>query len=160
MQTFTPLVLQLILRLALDESISFDVIHAIIVRLHGLAKQFPSALTQDFLAALEAGRKRFAASLRTDYAFPTAKELVLLYAVCQVYPTSDYSHLIVNPTILFMGQILGQMEVKNIQDLARGLFICSLFLQVCYRTSTTYYSFKACRSGLVRKLSISSTLRW
>jgi len=69
-------------------------------------------------------------SLTSNKHFPTAQELVLFYAIGQIYPTSDLSHPIVNPTTLFMGQILSQMKVKNVQDLGRGLFICSLFLQV------------------------------
>lgn len=105
-------------------------ITAIIARLHTLATQFPSALTQEIFNAIEAGRKNLGQSLTTDRVFPTAQELVLFYTIGQIYPTSDLFHVIVNPTTLFMAQILGQMKVKSIQDLARGLFVCSLFLQV------------------------------
>lgn len=122
--------LQVILHLATQNPIPFDVISAIIVRLHILATQFPSSLTQEFYDALNAGRKRFTQSLTNDRVFPTAKELVLFYTVGQIYPTSDLFHVIVNPSILFMAQILGQMKVRSIQDLARGLFVCALFLQV------------------------------
>ena len=38
--------------------------------------------------------------------------------------------MVVNPTMLFMGYILEQMKVRGIQDVARGLFICSLFVEV------------------------------
>jgi nucleolar protein 14 len=119
-----------ILHLASRDPIPFDVITAIIVRLHALATQFPSVLTQEIFAAIEAGRKRLSQSLASDRVFPTAQELVLFYTVGQIYPTSDLFHVIVNPTTLFMAQILGQTRVKSVQDLARGLFICSLFLQV------------------------------
>src|SRR5271154_6542351 len=95
----------------------------IIVRLHGLATQFPSSLTEEIFSALQTGRKRLASSLTSDRTFPTQQELLLFYTISKIYPTSDLFHAIVNPTILFMGQILGQMKIKNIQDLARGLFI-------------------------------------
>lgn len=129
-KAFTPIVLKVILQLAKEDAIPFDIVSAILVRLHGLATQFPSALTQEVFAAIEAGRKRLAMSMTTDRAFPSAQDLVLFYVVGQVYPTSDLSHIVVNPVKLFMAQILSQMKVKSFQDLARGLFICSLFLQV------------------------------
>ena len=120
----------MILHLAGQDSVPFNVITEIIVRLHILATQFPSALTQECFNALEAGRKRLAQSLTTNRVFPTAQDLVLLYTIGQIFPTSDLFHVVVNPATLFMGQILGQMKVKTLQDLTRGLFVCSLFLQV------------------------------
>jgi len=132
-QTFTPIVLKVMLQLADEDAGHFNVISGILVRLHGLAMQFPSTLTHELFTALNAGRKRLALSLTTDRVFPSAQDLVLFYIVGQIYPTSDLSHIIVNPMTLFMAQSLSQMKVKNIQDLGRGLFICSLFLQVPHK---------------------------
>jgi len=130
LETLTPLVFKLILSLAAQNPLPVNAIKAIIVRLHGLTTQFPGVLTSEFFSALEASRKRFANSLAGDKVFPTAQELILFYTVGQIYPPSDLVHIIVNPTMLFMGQILGQMKVKTVQDLARGLFVASLSLQV------------------------------
>jgi len=154
-QTFTPIVLKVIVQLAAEDVVPFDVISAIIVRLYGLATQFPSALTEEIFSAIEAGRKRLALSLTTDEVFPSAQDLVLIYTIGHIYPTSDLSHIIVNPTMLFMAQILSQMKVKSIQDLGRGLFICSLFLQVLSPLlyMTQFDSTKVLRNEFVRKLS-------
>src|SRR5277367_3265604 len=154
-KTFTPIVLKVILQLAAEGVVPFDVISATIVRLHGLATQFPSALTEEIFTAIDAGRKRLTLSLTTDRVFPSAKDLVLVYTIGQIYPTSDLSHIIVNPTMLFMAQILSQMKVKSVQDLGRGLFVCSLFLQVRHPLSyvTDFNSIKVLRNGFVRKLS-------
>ena len=130
LETFTPIVLRLILHLAAIHPIPFNAITDIIARLHGLATQFPSALTQEIFSAIEGSRKRLASSLTSDKIFPTAQELVLFYTIGQIYPPSDLSHPIIDPTTLFMGQILSQMRIKSVQDLGRGMFICSLFLQV------------------------------
>jgi nucleolar protein 14 len=156
MKTFTPIVLKVILQSATEDVVPFDVISAIVVRLHGLATQFPSALTEEIFTAIDAGRKRLAFSLMADRLFPAAQDLVIFYTIGQIYPTSDLSHIIVNPTTLFMAQILSQMKVKSIQDLGRGLFICSLFLQVLRRLSylTDFNSTKVLRNEFVRKLSI------
>jgi nucleolar protein 14 len=129
LETFTPVVLKLILHLATVRPVPFNIINAILVRLHGLAAQFPATLTPEIFAAIEGSRKRFNSSLTSDKAFPTAQELILFYAVGQIYPPSDLSHPIINPATLFMGQILSQMKIRNAQDLGRGLFVCSLFLQ-------------------------------
>jgi nucleolar protein 14 len=119
------------LHLVSEDPSSFNIIGGIIVRLHRLASQFPTALTQEIFTAIEAGRKRLASSLSTDRIFPSAQDLALFYTIGQIYPTSDLFHAVVNPATLFMGQILGQMNVKSVQDLGRGLFACSIFLQVC-----------------------------
>jgi nucleolar protein 14 len=130
LETLTPLVLKLILNLASQKPAPLKTIHALVVRLKGLVTQFPSVLTTEVFAALEASRKRFLNSLAGEKVFPTAQELVLFHTVGQIYPPSDLVHVIVNPTMLFMGQILGQMKIKGVQDLARGLFVATLFLQV------------------------------
>ena len=156
MKTFTPIVLKVMLQsVAAEDVVPFDVISAIVVRLHGLATQFPSALTEEVFTAIDAGRKRLALSLTTDRVFPAAQDLVLFYTIGQIYPTSDLSHVIVNPATLFMAQILSQMKVKNVQDLGRGLFICSLFLQVSPLSYLTdFNSTKVLRNEFVWKLSI------
>jgi nucleolar protein 14 len=132
LETLTPIVLKLILSLAGQKPMPpFNTINALVVRFHGLAMQFPAVLTLEFIAALEASRKRFANSFVGEKkTFPTEQELILFYTIGQIYPPSDLVHAVVNPTMLFMGQILGQMKVKTVQDLARGFFVASLFLQV------------------------------
>jgi hypothetical protein len=80
-----------------------------------------------------------------------AQELVLFLTVGQLYPPSDLVHVIVNPAMLFMGQILGQMKIRGIQDLARGLFVATLFLQVFILLNGTNSSFKVCRNGMFQR---------
>jgi nucleolar protein 14 len=114
-----------------EDSLSFSTCLAVISRLHVLATQFPAALTQEVFAAIEDGRKRLLKSINTNKLdFPARQDLVLFYTIGQIYETSDLSHTIVNATTLFMGQILSQMRVRSVQELARGLFVCSIFLQV------------------------------
>ena len=147
------------LHLAADNSLHFNTCLAIIARLHVLATQFPSALTQEIFAAIEDGRKRLTKSINNNREFPARQDLILFYTVGQIYETSDLSHTIVNATTLFMSQILSQMRVRSIQDIARGLFICSVFLQVIILLlSEIDYSIKLWRNGYVLKLFNSSTI--
>lgn len=121
--------LKVILHLAEEDPAPLDVITSVMAHLHNLATQFPSALTQEIFSFIESSRKRLALSLASNRVFPTAQDLIFFYTVGQIYPTSDRSHIIINPTTLLMGQILGQMRIRSGQDLARGLFVCSIFLQ-------------------------------
>lgn len=129
LETFTPIVLQTILHLATETPIPFNTISDLVISLHRLTTQFPSALTQDILNTFRLGSKRLSQSQTSSRVFPTAQDLVLFYTIGQLYPTSDLMHIIVNPTILFMGQILSQMRIRKVQDLGRGLFVCSLMLE-------------------------------
>ena len=47
-----------------------------------------------------------------------------------LHKTSDYRHVVTTPSMLFMGQILSQCPVKSCKDVALGLFVCNLFIQV------------------------------
>jgi nucleolar protein 14 len=62
---------------------------------------------------------------------PRAPELVLLRIIGLVWSTSDFSHPVVAPAMLLMGQYLGQSRVRGVVDLAAGLFLCSIMAQVC-----------------------------
>lgn len=62
--------------------------------------------------------------------FPGAPELALLRLVGLFWSTSDYSHPVVVPAVLLMGQYLSQSRVRSLRDLTSGLFLCSLLAQV------------------------------
>ena len=147
------------LHLVSEDLLSFNNCLAIISRLHVLATQFPSALTQEVFTTIEDGRKRLLKSFNTaKHDFPAPQDLVLFYTIGQIYETSELSHTIVNATTLFMGQILSQMRVRSIQDVARGLFVCSMFLQVLFSSSIQAdCSIKILRNGYVLKWYSSLT---
>lgn len=61
--------------------------------------------------------------------WPGLSELSLLRIVSTVWPTSDMNHPVVNPARLLMGAYLGLCRIRSLQDIASGLFLCTLFLQ-------------------------------
>lgn len=61
--------------------------------------------------------------------WPGLAELALLRSIGVVWPTSDMNHAVISPTRLLMGSYLGLCRVRSLQDLACGLFLCTLFLQ-------------------------------
>ena len=60
--------------------------------------------------------------------WPGPQELSLLRVIGQIWPTSDMNHPVVSPARLLMGAYLGLGRVRSLQDVASGLFLCSLFL--------------------------------
>jgi nucleolar protein 14 len=61
--------------------------------------------------------------------FPGLPELALLRIIGSLWPTSDMNHAVVSPARLLMGAYLGLSRVRSLQDVASGLFLCTLWLQ-------------------------------
>lgn len=80
---------------------------------------------------LTRGLARGAADPRAK-TWPGAAELTLLRMVGMIWSTSDFSHPVVAPAMLLMGQYLSQGRVRGTADLGSGLFLCSLVAQVCF----------------------------
>jgi nucleolar protein 14 len=62
--------------------------------------------------------------------YPGAPELVILRLVGSIWSTSDFSHPVVAPSILLIGQYLGHGRLRRTADIASGLMLCSLLVQV------------------------------
>ena len=61
--------------------------------------------------------------------WPGIPELALLRIIGSVWSASDMNHHVVSPARLLMGSYLGLCRVRSLQDIASGLFLCTLFLQ-------------------------------
>jgi len=58
-------------------------------------------------------------------------QLILFKLVSLLFPTSDFRHPIITPCLVFMSQILLRSNPKESRiDIAKGLFICTLILEV------------------------------
>jgi hypothetical protein len=62
--------------------------------------------------------------------YPGAPELVILRLIGSIWSTSDFSHPVVAPSILLMGQYLSHGRIRQTSDIASGLMLCSLLVQV------------------------------
>lgn len=62
--------------------------------------------------------------------YPGAPELVILRLIGSIWSTSDFSHPVVAPSILLMGQYLSHGRIRHTSDIASGLMLCSLLVQV------------------------------
>jgi len=58
-------------------------------------------------------------------------QLILFKLVSLLFPTSDFRHPVITPCLVFMSQILLRSNPKGSRiDIAKGLFICTLILEV------------------------------
>lgn len=62
-------------------------------------------------------------------------QLFLFKLVSNLYPTSDYRHPIVTPCLVFMSQILLRCKIRGKHDITKGLFVCTLILEVRWNFS-------------------------
>ncbi|KAL7296097.1 hypothetical protein TKK_0010646 [Trichogramma kaykai] len=61
--------------------------------------------------------------------YPGLNTIILFKLISLLYPTSDFRHHVVTPSIVFMSQILLKCKVKSKLDVAKGLFIVALILE-------------------------------
>lgn len=61
--------------------------------------------------------------------WPGTSELALLWTISYIWPTSDMNHNVISPARLLMASYLGLSRIRTLQDIASGLFLCTLFLR-------------------------------
>jgi nucleolar protein 14 len=90
------------------------------------AEHFKSMLAEMHEILME----ELANSKSTESTFPDLGELAVLRMIGTLWSTSDFSHPVSVPAALYMGQNLSQGRVKGLGDIAAGLFMAAIFLQV------------------------------
>lgn len=61
--------------------------------------------------------------------WPSFGTLLLLRAIGHIFPVTDFRHVVVTPTLIYLGQILGQAQVRSLQDIQKGLFCAALSIE-------------------------------
>lgn len=96
----------------------------------------PTESAAVFIEKLAIMEKNFTRGVSGDPLSPAAKtwpglgELAVLRLVGVIWSTSDMKHAVVGPARLLMGAYLELGRIRTVADLASGLFLCTLFLQV------------------------------
>lgn len=60
--------------------------------------------------------------------WPDVGDLMLLKLISHIFPTSDYRHNVVTPTMLMMCEWLVRLPVRNERDIYIGLYVVSMLL--------------------------------
>ncbi|TFK94236.1 Nop14-like protein [Polyporus arcularius HHB13444] len=110
------------------------VLASLLPHLAALTKSYPIQSAEAFVEKLTLMHKNLKRGLSKGALDPEAKtwpgipELSLLRVIGQLWPTSDLNHPVISPARLLMGAYLGLGRIRSLQDIASGLFLCSLFL--------------------------------
>lgn len=111
-------------------------ISAITPHIIALVRLNPISAAQHFVDKLALMQKNLVRGLARgatqleSKTFPGAPELVLLRLVGAIWSSSDFSHPVVAPAVLLIGQYLGHGRIRQVSDIASGLFLCTLLAQV------------------------------
>jgi nucleolar protein 14 len=138
-QDFLGVLLDYILILASRPNPALSLINSLHPHLVALVKLNPVTAASHFTEKLALMQKNLTRGLARGAANPASKtlprapELALLRLVGLVWSSSDFSHPVVAPGVLLMGQYLGHSRVRSVADLASGLFLCSILAQVSLR---------------------------
>ncbi|KAI0722728.1 Nop14-like protein [Earliella scabrosa] len=112
----------------------FTVLSSILPHLAALTKSYPIQSAEAFVEKLTLMHKNLKRGLSNgaleldSKTWPGLPELSLLRVIGQLWPTSDMHHPVISPARVLMGAYLGLGRVRSLQDIASGLFLCSLFL--------------------------------
>ena len=148
MQNLLGVLLDYILLLASRPTPAFQLISSLYPHIVALVKLNPITAAHHFLAKLALMQKNLTRGLARGAADPRARtwpgaaELTLLRMVGTIWSTSDFSHPVVAPAMLLMGQYLSQARVRDTADLASGLSLCSLVAQVSVPGLCNLWSWK------------------
>ncbi|WVQ71682.1 hypothetical protein IAR50_001223 [Cryptococcus sp. DSM 104548] len=135
LQNFLGVLVDYILVFVSQPSANFEQIEALAPHITYLIKLNPMSAAGHFVDKLKVMHKNLARGLAQGNTraqaktFPGLPELSLLRLVGTSWSTSDFSHPVVAPAVLLMGQYISQSRVRKLSDVASGLFVCSLLVQ-------------------------------
>lgn len=62
-------------------------------------------------------------------AWPSYGTILLLKSIGHIFPTTDFRHVIITPTILLLGQYISHSPIRSMHDLYLSFHVCGLVLQ-------------------------------
>ncbi|KAI0331280.1 Nop14-like protein [Cubamyces sp. BRFM 1775] len=134
LQRLNTVLIEHILYITAPPAPRFSLLSSLLPHLGALTKTYPVQSAEAFVEKLNLMHKNLKRGLSKGATDPEAKtwpglpELSLLRVIGQLWPTSDMNHAVISPARLLMGSYLGLCRVRSLQDIASGLFLCSLFM--------------------------------
>ncbi|NXI57063.1 NOP14 protein, partial [Chloroceryle aenea] len=106
-------------------------IDKLVLPLYNLCQMFPEAASDSvkFILRDAAHDMEEVIEVKGHAAFPGLDTLIYLKITSLLFPTSDFWHPVVTPAFMYMSQLLTKCRVTTLQDVIKGLFVCSLFLE-------------------------------
>lgn len=133
-QRLNSVLIEHILYITAPPTPRFTLLSSLLPHLAALTKTYPIQSAEAFVEKFTLMNKNLKRGLSrgaTDSeakTWPGLPELSLLRVAGQLWPTSDMNHAVVSPARVLMGSYLGLCRVRSLQDIASGLYLCSLFM--------------------------------
>ncbi|KAI0650474.1 Nop14-like protein [Trametes meyenii] len=134
LQRLNTVLIEHILYIASPPTPRFTLLSSLVPHLAALTKTYPIQSAEAFVDKLNLMNKNLKRGLSKGpteadaKTWPGLSELSLLRVIGQLWPTSDMHHPVISPARLLMGSYLGLCRVRSVQDIASGLFLCTLFM--------------------------------
>ncbi|XP_053107859.1 nucleolar protein 14 [Hemicordylus capensis] len=124
-------ILEYVGELATKEPPELKTIDKLIPTLYDLCQMFSEAASRHVKHVLQDATHDMEEVLEVKghAAFPGLDMLVYLKIIAVLFPTSDFWHPVVTPSLTYMSQLLTKCPVTTLQDVVKGLFVCCLFLE-------------------------------
>lgn len=104
----------------------FKTIYAISPHLYDLSHMNPAETMNCFREVIKEKQSEFKQNVKE---YPTLGTLVFFKLASDLYSTSDFRHMAVTPSIVFISQILSRCRVTNRSEIASGLFLVTVLLE-------------------------------
>lgn len=105
----------------------FEVFSALVPQIYDLAQLNQENAHKSLLEVIKEKHEEYR---KTCKQYPGVEVLLFLKLVSILFPTSDFRHQVVTPSFTFIEQMLNNCKVKRTRDIAYGLFLCTLVLEV------------------------------
>ncbi|CAH1757334.1 4928_t:CDS:10 [Entrophospora sp. SA101] len=143
LEAFLPVLIDYVLLRAQEPTIPIQLINKLFAHIYDFAHQSPEVATKYFIEKITMFENNLMKGLRllsvnsskkpknalSTSLFPNSSELFLLKILSLIFPTSDFHHPVVTPSMLLMCQYLTICPIYNGKDLVSGLFICNLIYE-------------------------------
>ncbi|XP_019567036.2 nucleolar protein 14 [Rhinolophus sinicus] len=115
---------------ATDDPPDLRIIDKLVVHLYNLCQMFPESAGDSIKFVLRDAMHEMEGMIEAKgrAAFPGLDVLIYLKIAGMLFPTSDFWHPVVTPTLVCLSQLLTKCPVLSLQDAVKGLFVCCVFL--------------------------------
>ncbi|XP_040191272.1 nucleolar protein 14 [Rana temporaria] len=131
LQKLFGFLLDYIIELAEQETPDLKTVDKLILPLYSLCQMFPETAAECVREALRDISHTLDEAIESKgrAAFPALHVLLYFKIIAILFPTSDFWHPVITPAVTVMSQLLTKCPVSLLEDVAAGLFICSMFLE-------------------------------
>lgn len=125
-----------VLHVASPPAPNFSLVDDMFPHIYALTKSYPVTAANACVAKLMLMHKNLlrglshGPTLERARTWPGTAELSLLRLLGQLWSASDMNHAVITPARVLIGSYLGLARVRSVKDIASGLFLCTIILQV------------------------------